>query len=240
MNTNPLRCLGAWVIGLTVAFSSIDADAGPPFINGSISFVGTPVPNGPLLTATAFTNFTSVFVSAVGSPGSYSNVPVFTAASWTPFSFSPPVAPVVPLWAFTNGGLIYSLDATSVTMAYRTNNVVDIQGSGIAHITGFADTPSTWIFAANQNSSSYVFSATTYVSPTNVPVLQSVTHTNGTISFAWNAIAGQPYQVEYITNLTQLGWSNLDGVITTTNPIATASDTIGTSRQRFYRVLLLP
>lgn len=57
MNTNPLRCLGTWVIGLAIANCSIDADAGPQFINGSISFVGTPVPNGPLLTATAFTNF---------------------------------------------------------------------------------------------------------------------------------------------------------------------------------------
>jgi len=240
MNTNLLRYPWSWVISLAVAVCSIEAQAGPPFINGSISFVGTPVPNAPLLTAAAFTNFSSVFVSAVESPGSYSNVPVFTAVSWMPFTFSPPTAPVVPLWAFTNGGLSYSLDATSVTLVFRTNNAVDIQGSGIAHITGFADTPATWILAANQNSSSYVFSATAYASPTNVPVLQSVTLTGGTVGFAWNAIAGQPYQVQYITNLTQLDWSNLDAAIITTNPTATASDTGSTSGQRFYRVLLLP
>lgn len=240
MKTNPLRCLGIWVVGLAIANCRMNTGAAPQFINGSISFVGTPVPNGPLLTATAFTNFTSVFVSAADPAGSYSNVPVFTAASWTPFSFSPPAASVVPLWAFTNGGLSYSFDATSVALAFRTTNVIDVQGSGIAHITGFADTPATWIFAANQNSSSYVFSATTYASPTNVPILQSVACTNGMISFAWNAIAGQPYQVEYTADLTQLGWSNLDSVITTTNPTATASDTIGTNGQRLYRVLLLP
>jgi len=236
MKANPLRCFFIGVIGLTVAGFSWDAKGAPPPFNGSISFFGTPIPNGPLATAAAFTQFTSVFVGGVA--GSYTNVPGFATAGWTPFSFDPPALPIVPLWALTNSGVTYSFDATSLVVFSRGTNYLDIQGTGIAHITGFADTPGTLIFAANQNSSSYVFTATVDVNATNMPVLQSVTQTNGTITFAWNALAGQPYQVECITNWTQTHWDNLGGVITTTNSTATASDTIAPHEQRFYRVVL--
>ena len=71
------------------------------------------------------------------------------------------------------------------------------------------------------------------------PVLVLVTWTNGTLSFAWSAIGGGVYQVQYTSNLLQTNWSNLGGTLSTTNGILSASDGM-TNSQRFYRVVLLP
>ncbi len=72
------------------------------------------------------------------------------------------------------------------------------------------------------------------------PAFQSVTHAGNTISFTWSALLGRSYQVQFTTNLTQTNWRALALPIAATNAIATASDTIGADRQRFYRVVLLP
>jgi len=69
------------------------------------------------------------------------------------------------------------------------------------------------------------------------PVFIGVTTTNGNIHLTWSALPGQNYQIQYKTNLSQSTWSNLGGVITATNSTATASDSIGPDRQRFYQVL---
>ncbi len=236
-------CLYLGVVGLTIVGLNSGAQVGPLPIEGSISFYGTPTPNGSgsLATATAITSFTHVTVLAGQESGVFTNVPGGAAATWTPFTFSPPAAFVIPLWALTNNGVICSFDSSSMTLTSQGPTVLSIQGTGIAHITGFADTPGTWIFIVNRILSSYQFSAVINVSATNMPVLQSVTQTNGTISFSWNAMPGQPYQVEYSTDLTATNWSVLGTPITTMNSTATASDTIGTDGlPRFYRVWMLP
>ncbi len=72
------------------------------------------------------------------------------------------------------------------------------------------------------------------------PQFQSVTFTNGTISFSWSAQASQLYQVQYTTNLTQNQWSNLAGVLSATSSSITATDATTASMMRFYRIVLLP
>ena len=78
------------------------------------------------------------------------------------------------------------------------------------------------------------------VYPIAPPQFQTVTLTNGTISFSWSAQAGQLYQVQYTTNLAQISWANLGGVLSTTNSSITATDATAASAQRFYRIELLP
>ena len=68
---------------------------------------------------------------------------------------------------------------------------------------------------------------------------QSVTKTNSTVKFTWNALPGLMYQVQYSTNLTQGNWTNSGAIISATNSMATASDAIGPDRQRFYRLIVL-
>lgn len=71
------------------------------------------------------------------------------------------------------------------------------------------------------------------------PVFQSVTTANGMISFTWNATAGQLYQVQSATNLNS-GWTNLGAAIRATNFSLGASDAIGSSGQKFYRIVFTP
>ena len=71
------------------------------------------------------------------------------------------------------------------------------------------------------------------------PVFQTVKETGGVLTLTWSATAGQPYQVQYKTNLSQPNWASL-AAVTATNSTATASDALIPSAQRFYRVTWLP
>ncbi len=88
MTRNPLLYLAAGIIGLSVAGSRSDAQPALPPINGSVSFAGIAKLNGPLASATAFTNFNPVHVVGAG-PGNYTNLLNGTPASWKPFIFNP-------------------------------------------------------------------------------------------------------------------------------------------------------
>jgi uncharacterized repeat protein (TIGR03803 family) len=72
------------------------------------------------------------------------------------------------------------------------------------------------------------------------PLLQSVSRTDSTVALTWRAVAGQSYQVQYSTNLTQTNWIDLGSSCTATNGCVTACDTIGADPQLLYRVVLLP
>ena len=72
------------------------------------------------------------------------------------------------------------------------------------------------------------------------PVIQAVTRAGGALTFIWSAVSGKSYQVQHSIDLIQTNWTDLGNPITATNATATASDTIGPDRQRFYRVVLLP
>ena len=70
------------------------------------------------------------------------------------------------------------------------------------------------------------------------PVFQSVTATNGTLVFTWNAVVSAVYQLQYRTNLVQGDWGNLGSALAATNTVMSAADTIGPDPQRFYRLLV--
>ena len=72
----------------------------------------------------------------------------------------------------------------------------------------------------------------------SAPVFQTITRSNDVLRISWSATAGQKYQLQSQPFLSS-AWSNLGGVINATSATATASDQIGTSGQRFYRVILL-
>jgi len=70
------------------------------------------------------------------------------------------------------------------------------------------------------------------------PVITSVTQNAGNISFAWSAVVGKTYQVQYTTNLTQAVWHNLGSAVTANSATMTASDSLGANPQRFYRIVM--
>jgi hypothetical protein len=78
------------------------------------------------------------------------------------------------------------------------------------------------------------------VIPIPLPSFQTVTKSNGTIRFSWTTMAGLSYQLQYKTNVTATNWINLGSPTNAVGGTASASDSIGPSVRRFYRVALLP
>ena len=59
----------------------------------------------------------------------------------------------------------------------------------------------------------------------------------GNVSLTWTASNGQTYHVQYRDKLTGGTWINLGGPITASGPTASASDTVGTNREHYYRIV---
>jgi hypothetical protein len=76
--------------------------------------------------------------------------------------------------------------------------------------------------------------------PPVIPTIKSVTRSGNTINFSWASAAGRSYQVQYRTNLTQVGWLNLNSPITAVGTTTSSSDTMGPGPRRFYRISLVP
>ena len=146
------------VVGL-LGFLTLNAQA-LPFIEGDISFSGTTVPNNfNFNSAIKFNSFTGVTVGAVD--GDYGVIPVGTAATFTPFQFDPFLGPVVPLWEVLAN--TFSFDATGLVITARGAGFIVLDGPGIAHGTGFADTPGAWNITANSAGETATFSASATV-----------------------------------------------------------------------------
>lgn len=73
------------------------------------------------------------------------------------------------------------------------------------------------------------------VSAIPAPQIISTAKSGNTISLTWTSQANLNYQLQYKTNLTQVGWLNLGGTIKATGPTTSTSDTIS-STQRYYRI----
>jgi hypothetical protein len=146
------RLCATGISGLAVAVCSLAAQAQP--ISGTIDFTGGAVLNGSLETATAFTSY---FGNGVSLPtvlggsqtGDYQFVPAGTQVTIDPFSFNPfnpSSVPSIPLWSFSVNSTKYSFAATSLLIVQQSPHFLNVEGAGIASITGFADTPATWSF----------------------------------------------------------------------------------------------
>ncbi|MGO8928062.1 MAG: choice-of-anchor tandem repeat GloVer-containing protein [Limisphaerales bacterium] len=72
------------------------------------------------------------------------------------------------------------------------------------------------------------------------PVIQTLTLTNGTVTLAWSAVAGQTYQPQYSDDLTPTNWTPLAKPSVANSGVMTSTDSNGfsSSAHRFYRVVL--
>lgn len=94
----------------------------------------------------------------------------------------------------------------------------------------------TYLFALNENNGIMAFLINTGYTPV-VPSFKitSVSAKGGSVTLAWEAVAGSKYQVRYAESLTGT-WQNLGSQITATGTTATYVDTAPGTGNRFYRV----
>jgi hypothetical protein len=138
MKLTQITKIGALLIVSAALIASAKA---LPSITGDINFDGiAKTDTGNLATATAFTSISGVSVVPV-EDGTYAGT-TGAPATFTPFSFS--AAAVTPLWTFTWGGVTYTFDATSVTVVTQIKGFLNLQGSGWAMATGYANTLGSW------------------------------------------------------------------------------------------------
>lgn len=149
------------------------ANAAAIQISGGISFAGSSVFDDPNdFTNATSVSFSNVRVSDTGGSGDYSTLLPLTPAAFSGFTFFPALSPnpLVSLWTVTVGSTVYSFDATGLTIAFRSENTITLEGTGIAHITGFDDTPGKWNISANRAGITSSFSSSTEVEPVPEPL----------------------------------------------------------------------
>jgi len=154
MKNNMIKYLACAAMALGLAATVQAAQ----MITGGISLSGGYTLNtGDLGSATGFTAFNNVVVAS-GATGSYAGMDGDGVLMYA-FTFSPATIPVSPLWLTTPAGVSHSFDLTSMTVGTHTSSVLDISGSGILHIDGYADTPGAWTFTANSLGGTFSFSS---------------------------------------------------------------------------------
>lgn len=140
------------------------AQASP--IAGEIHFAGMWAPSGGASAGTATGVDFVRFQLVLDGTDDYAGL-TGTGATFQDFTFAPFGGPVVPLWSFSSGGLLYSFDLEKVVVVYQDSTQLGLRGSGVLHIvdtdlsdgdSGRDDTPSTWDWTGNQGSRLFSFS----------------------------------------------------------------------------------
>ena len=144
----------------------------------------------------------------------------------------------------TNGDTAYfSLDGTKLLARFNQNSGGDFGDWWTAgsHSPQVQDAFATSGATPNLNSELVALDAIGYsLLPPPTPAIQNVAVTAGAVHLTWSALAGLSYQVQYTTNPVSTNWNNLGSPIVATNITASASDSVGASARRFYRILSLP
>ena len=161
--------LVAALVGLAAVAFAFPARSAPS-IAGTIEFVGGASLNGTLDSATAFSSIfgplgTGNPMVRSGATGSYSVVPAGTEAAFSLFTFNPAPPSSFTLWSFSLGGTSFSFEATSVIISAQNANFLDLEGTGIAHVTGYADTQGTWSITATGAGPTFTFGEQTTMVP---------------------------------------------------------------------------
>jgi hypothetical protein len=152
-----LLMVSSWMV-LLIGVTAFNAGASQ--FQGNISFAGNCLfDNNNLSIATQFTSFNNVVVTAVD--GAYSGITTGSSGpsvTYTPFVFRPVPGLPLALWSFVSGGKTYSFDATTMSVAFSNKGTLVVEGSGLAKITGFDNSPGDWSVTANNFGTTFSFS----------------------------------------------------------------------------------
>ena len=137
-------------------------------ISGSIGFVGTWSGNGTQIgDGTGAGDHTSIsFADEVvfgARTGDYASIPVLTAATFSDIDLT---ATAGAIWSLVFAGDTFAFTSTSYTVT-RSDDSIEIDGSGIATITGgFDPTAGSFVVTVNEQGANFTFSSSTVVPET--------------------------------------------------------------------------
>ena len=134
-------------------------------ITGAIEFFGSSTASGP-----SGPPDTIHFINpwhTLATTGSYNGVLTGTDTTFNDFSFigdgaaATLLAPDMPIWTFNFGGNTYSFDLLALTNGHVEPGAMAFTGTGIAHITGFTDTPASFALQAAGSNFDFTLSSST-------------------------------------------------------------------------------
>jgi hypothetical protein len=72
------------------------------------------------------------------------------------------------------------------------------------------------------------------------PIIESINLSNGLATITWSAISNRNYRLQYKNDLNATNWTDVPPDLLAPGNTGQATDTIGSTASRFYRVVLLP
>jgi hypothetical protein len=135
-------------------------------ITGAIEFFGSASASGPSGTGQTDISFINPWHS-LATTGSYNGVLTGTDTTFNNFSFTGDgtAATLIgndsPIWTFNFGGSTYSFDLLALTNGHVEAGSMAFTGIGIAHITGFNDTPASFALQGAGSGFDFTLSSST-------------------------------------------------------------------------------
>lgn len=152
------QLVAAAVLALGTSLASF---AGP--ISGEIYFAGVGTLDSTAATATSVTFSPNVTIYDEISTGDYSGLAAGTTATFANFNFGAAgtvgALAVNPLWSFIDGGKSYSFSLLSLTLNEISGSQRNLEGWGVASITGFDDTHGFWSMSTSGRTTNVSFSS---------------------------------------------------------------------------------
>ena len=166
---------------------------------------------------------------------------VYTALVADGATFPVTIQPAT-LTTVSGASVMFAISPTNTSSAL--NYQWRINGTNILNATNMTlqltsvTTNSTGVYdAILSNTNGSIASAVATLAVVNVPIIQTpVMITNGQVLLIWTAPVGKTCQLQYKTNLNQTNWINVGSALTATNTVMSATNAIGSDKQRFYRV----
>jgi hypothetical protein len=171
------------IIGVVVGALALATSAQAlPFISGAISISGAVVPvvggTGAATSLATATGLDFTGGSSIPSPGTPGTIQVQTASgNFTVFPFLSTgtikdvsltgtsftnylAAPITAFQTVTSGGNTFTFDLLTLSVTQQTSNQLELRGTGMMNLTGFAPTPGLFLYSNQGVVGSYSFSAT--------------------------------------------------------------------------------
>ena len=135
-------------------------------ISGAIEFFGSATASGPSGTGQTDISFSNPW-HTLATTGNYNGVLTGTDTTFNNFSFTGDgtsatlIGSDSPIWTFNFGGSTYSFDLRALTSGHVESGSMAFTGTGIAHITGFADTPASFALQGAGSGFDFTLSSST-------------------------------------------------------------------------------
>jgi hypothetical protein len=177
----------------------------------------------------------------VGTVAAFTNPVTVTAATVS----MPPVILVQPMSRTNHAGTTAEFGAvvsgTSLSFQWLKNAAAIFQATNptvvLPAVTPLDGGPYSLVVSNNYGSLTSSVANLSVVAPLTI---NSLRVSNGVASVSWNAVAGNNYSLQNKGAIGQTNWNQSGPILQATGNNATASESVISSTQRFYRVFLLP